>query len=89
MTTQRGQNLPPVPPSYVLVSSVCLTCLKGIAAVNRFDRERLADNIAQAIFDIFHTTPRSTDRQHRLVVKQVDRAIFMGWKNRNGAIDNE
>jgi len=48
--------------------------------VTRFERERLAANLAEAIYDIFHTATRSSDRQLALTAKQTSRAMLIAWK---------
>jgi hypothetical protein len=50
--------------------------------MTRIERERLAHNMAEVIFDTLRaTTTLTTDKQHRLVAKEISRAIYLGWKS--------
>jgi hypothetical protein len=56
--------------------------------MTRFERERLAVNLAEVIDDKYRVLqPR--DRRIRLVARYVERAIFAGWKCRGALIDSE
>jgi hypothetical protein len=63
--------------------------------MTRFERERLAHNLAEVIFDTLHATTLTTNKQHRIVAQQVTRAVYLGWKahdnyvaGRGGPINN-
>jgi hypothetical protein len=55
--------------------------------MTRFERERLANNLAAIIDDVYAVPTRSRDRRLALVTRYVDRAFFLGWRNRGGSID--
>ena len=54
----------------------------GDKAVNRFERERLARNLAEAIDELYKS---DVERDHRrmiaLIAKQIDRAMYLGYRS--------
>lgn len=56
--------------------------------MTRFERERLARNLAEAIDDVYRV-PRPRARRIGLVARQINRAIYIGWRNRHGTVDRE
>ena len=54
--------------------------------MTRDDRERLARNLA-SIVDELYVVPRPKERRLALVTKYIERAFYLGWRNRGGSID--
>jgi hypothetical protein len=55
--------------------------------MTRDERQRLAGNLAAVIDDVYAVSNRSRDRRLALVTRYVDRAFYLGWRNRGGSID--